>query len=184
MRASSIHRRDLGLLASVLMLLAGAPALHASNLDRSRALETTPEGAAAAQRVLADYAQRGAGEAGFAWWLSLPIGVRAQLAARPPVQVLRNRLELQRDHHRGDAEACALSGPKLLQDPLLGCAYAEELERYLACIDPLPERRREPLMQAARVEAETRLAADLHRCTAIGPLVQAARGRLRPPAPR
>jgi hypothetical protein len=108
-------------------------AAERADLDRGRALENTPEGAAALARVLADYHHRGEGEAGFSWWMRLPFSVRATQVRVAAVRHWRYRVEFLRDATRGDATACRFSGTVVLSESITDCAYSTELQRYLAC---------------------------------------------------
>lgn len=155
-----------GLAALLIGLPAAAVGATGTELDRTRALEPTADGAAAAARVLAGYAHQDQGEAGFGWWLRLPLSVRSYLSSQPTVRLWRNRLELMRDAERGDANACALSGPAVLDLPLLGCDYPREFDRYRRCLRGLPEARVQTLLRA-RHEADRALVQTLEtRCDA------------------
>lgn len=131
-------------LRGILLVLFGAVTLAAAaadpdhsaiapGVDRNHALLHGPEGAAAAERVLADFYRRQDGEAGFAWWMGLPIAVRSRHAVVPEVRRWRYRVEFLRDAQRGDAAACRFSGAVVLRDPELGCDRAEQVRRYLDC---------------------------------------------------
>lgn len=147
-------------------------------IDQGKALESAPDAAAAAARVLADFHARSDGEGGFAWWMRLPISVRSRLAASAPVLRWRNRVEFLRDAERSDAAACAQSGVRVLRDPELSCDFLMELRRYLDCIDDSPDPVREPRILAIRDLATARLEQEDLSCKAPPQLVTELRARL------
>ena len=151
-----------GLPALLLLMLSWTAA--AAEMDRTQALDQGPVGAAATARVLADHHDRADGEGGFAWWMRLPIGVRARHAQDPAVRHWRNRVEFLRDAARGDAAACVHSGAAVLDDSALGCDFAHEWERWIGCLSSRPGSRfANPLAERAS-QAAARLRRDAKDC--------------------
>lgn len=150
------------------------------DFDRNRALEPGTGGSTAIARVLADYHHRGDGEGGFAWWMKLPIAVRSRQANQTDARRWRNRIEFLRDAQRDDAVSCAISGRPVLEDAL-GCDYATELRRYLACTAKLPDARRAELVGPLRTGAQTRLDEQVARCPQDADAIVAAREALMAP---
>lgn len=147
-----------------LLLLSLSWTARATEMDRTQALDQGPVGAAATARVLADFHDRADGDAGFAWWMRLPIGVRARHAQDPAVRHWRNRVEFLRDAARGDASACVNSGMAVLDDPALGCDFAHEWERWLGCLSSAPESRVAGLLTERSSLALARLRRDAKEC--------------------
>lgn len=131
--------------------------------DRALALDPNTQGTSAAIRVLRDYAQRGEGEAGFAWWMKLSLSVRSRLSQSSELMLWRNRVEFLRDANRGDGRSCAVSGRNVLRHPMLGCDYAQELRRYLDCAAATP---RSSDTEAFMAKALQRLDRDTQACGA------------------
>ena len=132
--------------------------------DRYRALEPGPEGSIAIAHVLADYHRRSDGEAGFAWWMKLPIAVRSRQATHGEARRWRNRIEFLRDAQRHDAVSCAISGRPVLDDPELGCDYVEELDRYLGCTATLPPERRDEIARTVLADSADKRRAAQQAC--------------------
>ena len=109
---------------------------RSSGLDRQRwlAQETTREGAAATAALLENFHARDLGDAGFAWWLRLPLAVRGQHGGTPEVLHWRNRVEFLRSAQRRDLPAGVIAGAKVLADPLVGCDRGTELARLVALV--------------------------------------------------
>jgi hypothetical protein len=105
---------------------------------RYRATDISSEGAAATAEALQDFHSQGLGDAGFAWWLRLPIAVRGQHTATPEVQRWRNRIEFLQAAQRGQPQAADIGGLKVLADPALGCDRGIELDRYIRSTVGLP----------------------------------------------
>lgn len=124
----------------LLWLAAMAPGLVvaeervALSTDASQATEVNSEGARALVRVLQRYHAAGDGEGGFRWWRRLPFAVRAQQVNVPQVRLWRNKVEFLRDAQRGDAQACAASGPAVLALPMPPAELEVERLRLQACV--------------------------------------------------
>lgn len=161
--------------AMLVLLLCGR--VTASDLDHVQALDQGPAGAAATARVLADYHRRSNGEQGFAWWMRLPIAVRAGHAQAPAVLHWRNRVEFLRDAQRADPKACAVSGAVVLRDPDLECDYAVELQRLLDCVAALPSPRRSAFLATLDPDPGARLSRDARVCPELV-VIDAARQSL------
>lgn len=125
---------------------------------RYRATDTSSEGAAATAEALQDFHSQGRGDAGFAWWLRLPIAVRGQHSADPEVQRWRNRIEFLQAAQRGQPQAADIGGQKVLADPELGCDRGLELDRYLRSTVGLPAATRHERLAAQLPALQAELA--------------------------
>lgn len=131
--------------ARISQLLAQRTTLKAR---RYRATDTTAEGAAATAEALESFHAQGLGDAGFAWWMRLPLAVRGQHTGTVAVQRWRNRIEFLQAAQRGQPVESDIGGQKVLADPALGCDRGLELDRYVASTIGLPAETRRNHLQA------------------------------------
>lgn len=149
--ADPFHRRIAQLLAE----------RSSERTRRNRASEISSAGAAALAEALASFHAQGLGDAGFAWWLRLPIAVRGQQSsADPEVLHWRNRIEFLQAVERGNAAQADVGAHKVLDDPRVGCDRGLELARYLASTRTLDAARRRASLTAFRATSEAALETD------------------------
>jgi len=148
---------------------------RSSGLDRQRwlALETTREGAAATAALLENFHARGLGDAGFAWWLKLPLAVRGQHGGTPEVLHWRNRVEFLRASQRRDVPSGAIAGVKVLADPLVGCDFGTELARFVALIGSGDRARLDAQVTASEAALKAQVLAEPPACADAPALVLA-----------
>jgi hypothetical protein len=113
---------------------------------KTRVTDGSKASVAAGREVLRAYHARYDAKGGLGWLQQLPEPVRQALAKDQASASWLARLELMRAASDKDAAGCASAAPKVFAGDL-GCERPYELDRVMACVEPLPQPERRALLQ-------------------------------------